>query len=209
MQTSNCLTEYIERVQYGCSKYKALSKKSLLNLIPEIYAEKNESDVYCERFGKKKYFMHDFVFKYITEKFRLKKIIKKNLEEILLGIIKYTNEDSRIDLFRRFLWFGENKIRREVLDLILIIYRNLPIHFEKYFYDEDYRNMLMPTEMCLEQMKNPQLILFRLSDEILPLITRNSIVYDSSNNEILKVADDFKYDYFLLTFFYSLKIAIN
>jgi len=69
-------------------------------------------------------FLDDFLFRYMSEKFKLKKIIKKNTEETIMAVMKYSKEDPRIDVFRRLLGIGDHKIRREVLDIYLILLKS-------------------------------------------------------------------------------------
>ena len=147
--TQNKLSGFIEKIKYSYSKHKPISRKSLLNLIPEFYNEKIDLDNKLELEGKRKIIMDEFFYNYMSEKFKLNKIIKKNCEQSIMSILKFSNEDSRIDLFRRFLGIGDDKIRREILDNYLIILKNLPISFFKIF-DDDYKSYLMNTEQCFE-----------------------------------------------------------
>jgi hypothetical protein len=109
----------VERIQYGCSKFKPISKKSLLNILPDIYNEKCENDNRADLEGNNRMFLDEFLLYYMKDKFHLKKIIKKNSEEFIMGILKYSKEDTRIDLIRRFLGIGDDKYRREILDIYL------------------------------------------------------------------------------------------
>jgi hypothetical protein len=122
--STNKLSHYVERIQYNISKEKPISKKSLLNLIPDLYNEKIENDSKSELNGSLKLFFDDFLFKYLTDKFKLKKIIQKNVEQLVMSVLKYNKDDKRIDVFRRMLGIGDDKIRREVLDIYLTLLKS-------------------------------------------------------------------------------------
>jgi hypothetical protein len=122
--TQNKLTEFIEKIQYCYSKNKPISKRSIISLIPELYSEKIDLDLKYELAGVNKMLMDDFFYKYFKDKFKLNKIIKKNCEQTILAVVKFSNEDPRIDLLRKFLGIGEGKIRREVLDVYLALIKS-------------------------------------------------------------------------------------
>lgn len=119
--------------------------------------------------------MDEFLIKFMREKFKLTKIIKKNCEQTILSIIKYSPEDIRIDLLRRFLGVGDNKIQREVLDCFLTILKNLPISFYKIF-EETETGYIMYLEDCLELYKHKFSFYF-LSPEALDKLIRPCEVY--------------------------------
>jgi hypothetical protein len=103
-----------------------------MHFIPDLYNEKIEGDSKADMEGSKKLFLDDFLFKYMSEKFKLKKIIKKNTEEIIMTIMKCSKDDVRVDVLRRFLGIGEDKVRREVLDMYLIFLKS--IFFKLIFF---------------------------------------------------------------------------
>lgn len=199
--TTNKLQKFIERIQYDCSKNKPISMKSLMSFLPDLYNEKIENDHQADMDGGKKLFLDDFLFKYMTEKFKLKRIINKNTEEIIMAVMKYSKEDPRIDLLRRFLGVGDDKIRREVLDMYLTFLKNLPISFFKLF-DEEYNSYLMNTELCFEiyHSRYPQ---FNLVNENRLSLLKNSTVIDAGSSENKKVKDEKKLDLFLINRFYN------
>jgi hypothetical protein len=178
--SQNKLSHFIEKIKYNFSKQKPFSLKSMLNLIPEIYNEKIEDDNKCDLEGRRKLLMDDFFYQYITKKFKLSKIIKKNCEQTIMTIFKYCSEDNRVDLFRKFLGIGDDRIRREILDNYLIILKNLPVSFFKLFED-DYKSYLMNTEMCFEilfqKFPNYEMV-FINKDQII-----SSSLVSSSNND--------------------------
>jgi len=111
-----------------------------MHLIPDIYNEKIEIDTRADLEGTKKIFLDDFLFKYMSEKFKIKKIIKKNLEEVIMSIMKYCKDDHRIDIIRRFLGIGDDIIRREVLDLYLTLLKSI-IYIINRFTDFFFKNV--------------------------------------------------------------------
>ena len=91
-KTHNKLANFIERIKFGCSKNLPISKKSLLYLIPELYNEKIYSDNKFDLSNKKRMGFEDFLYGFMHEKFKLKKIIKKHCEETILSILKYSSK---------------------------------------------------------------------------------------------------------------------
>lgn len=117
------MDEYISRIKYGISTSAPLSIESLLNIIPDVYNDKIEFDLKHEMDEHKKTF-DEFFLAYMTEKFKLKRIIRKNCEETIAAVLKYSPEDKRVDLFRRFLGTGEDKLRLELLDLFFVLIKS-------------------------------------------------------------------------------------
>lgn len=122
--------------------------------------------------------------------------------------MKYSNEDFRIDLLRRFLRIGENSIRREVLDCYLTLLKNSPISFYKLFEEEE-SNYLMNLDVCFTIYKN-KFPNFKLSIEAFDKIIRASEIYDSSNTMIQSGQSNYEgvRDKLLLTNFYSKNVGI-
>lgn len=89
-QNVNKLTDYIERIKYGCSKNKPIGKRSLLALIPEIYNEKIDSDTKADLDNGKKIPLDEFFYKFMQDKFKLRKLVKKHCEETIMSIIQYS-----------------------------------------------------------------------------------------------------------------------
>jgi len=72
--------------------------------------------------GKMKLSFDEFFFKFMQERFKLKKVINKHIEETLMAVLLYDKTDERIMLLKRFLGLDENdRLRREVLDIYLSI----------------------------------------------------------------------------------------
>jgi hypothetical protein len=67
----------------------------------------------------------------MSEKFKLKRIVRKNCEETIAAVLKYSPEDKRVDLFRRFLGIGEDKLRLEILDLFFVLIKSNFIYLNK------------------------------------------------------------------------------
>ncbi len=100
-----------------------MSLESLLNLIAEIYNDKIEYDLKHEM-NEFKMLFDEFFIKFMTDKFKLKKIIRTNTEKTIISIIKYSVQDKRIDLARRFLGIGEDKLRIELLDIFFVLIKS-------------------------------------------------------------------------------------
>lgn len=122
------MTNYIERIKYGCSKNKPITKKSLLNLIPEIYNEKIDYDTKSDLSNERKMPFDEFFYKFMEEKFKLRKLVKKHCEETILSILEYSSiikidldVDHRIDLIRRFLGIGEDRLSKFVFEIYLVL----------------------------------------------------------------------------------------
>lgn len=202
--TQNKLNQFIDRIKYQCTKNKPISKKSLLNLIPELYNEKNDYDFKLDLEGGKRTQFDGFFFDFMNDKFKIKKIVKKNCEETIMAVMKYSAEDSRIDIFRRFLGIGDDKIRREIFDKYITIIKSLPISFYKLFVD-DYNTYLMNAELCFEIYHNkfPSYDLMKENKDTLIKFTK---VFEGDEEIKLKVKN--KLDYFLLSRFYNKSYVI-
>ncbi len=143
----------------------------------------------------------DRVFlKYFTEKLKIKKIVNKTCEQFLLGIIKYSTEDNRIDLLRRLLGIGDSRIHIEVVDCFLTILKNLRISFLKIFQDsiEEY---IMNVEECIE-IYQQKFSFYLISQEAIYKILHKCQVYEGgeklNNLGYIKIRD-----LFLLNRFYE------
>jgi len=117
------LDEYVCRIKYAISTPSPLSIESLLNIIPDLYNDKIDYDLKHEMDDFKMTFDEYFI-KCMNEKFKLKRITRKNCEDTIAAVLKYSNEDKRVDLFRRFLGIGEGKLRLELLDLFFVLIKS-------------------------------------------------------------------------------------
>jgi hypothetical protein len=144
----------------------------------------------------------------MVEKFKMTKIISKNVEQLVISLFKYSSEDTRIDIFRKFLRVGENGIRREVLDCYLTILKNLPISFYKLF-EEDESTYLMNLDACFTMYKN-KFPNFKLSIEAFDRIIRVAEIYDINNNNIMSGESNYEgvKDKFLLNNFYNKNVGL-
>ena len=100
-----------------------------------------------------KYHLHfdEFFLKFMKEKFKLEKILKKNIEQTVMSIIKYSSNDPRIESSGKFLGIGNIKLRTEILDLFLILLKNIPVSFFKLFDDYEISDsFLIPVDTCVE-----------------------------------------------------------
>ena len=89
-QDINKLSNYVERINYGCSKSKPIAKSSLLNLIPEIFSEKIENDLKADLDNIKSDYLDVFFHKFMESKFKIKKLIRKHCEATIMSIILYS-----------------------------------------------------------------------------------------------------------------------
>ncbi len=62
-----------------------------MNLIPEIYNEKIDQDSKSDPLNDKKIPFDEFFHKFMEEKFKLKKLVKKHCEETIMSIIEYSS----------------------------------------------------------------------------------------------------------------------
>jgi hypothetical protein len=135
----------------------------------------------------------------MREKFKLTKIVKKNCEQIILSIIKYSTEDTRIDLLRKFLGIADAKIQREILDCFLIILKNLPISFYKIF-EEQESDYIMNLEDCLD-FYHQKFSYYCISSEALDKLLRPCEVLEG-NKRLENLGYERTRDKFLLNRFY-------
>ena len=199
--TQNKLTDMVEKVNYGCSKVKPLTKQSLMNLIPDLYVQKFNNDNEKEKQNLPKLNFDEFFLQFMTEKFKLQKLIRKHSEETISAILYYEKTDIRISLFKRFLGIDpKDKIYREVLDVYLILLQNLPMSFAKLFYDKNYLSYLMDTNYCFEILHN-RLGFYNILLSLKDLIILNSNIYDPNTKEIIHLSNDKKREYYYLNRF--------
>jgi len=170
-----------------------------------------QSDTRLDLEGKIKMTFDEFFITYMKDKFKMSKIIKKNTEQMILSIIKYSVLDQRIDLFRKFLGIGDNKIKREILDSYLVTLKNLPISFYKVFEETD-NNYLITFDACMD-LYSQKFTSFSLNVEALDRILRCCIVF-KNENEMEEISTETKKDLFFLSRFYqkskvSFEILLN
>lgn len=136
----------------------------------------------------------------MKDKFKMTKIINRNCEQSLMSVLKYSGEDKRIDLFRKFLGIGDDKVKRELLDCYLTILKNLPISFYKLF-EEAETNYIMTLDSCVEIffLKFPN---FSLHIQSLDHLLRNSNVI-LNEKEIENLGLENKKDIFYLRNYYN------
>ena len=199
--TQNKLTDMVEKVHYGCSKVKPLAKQSLMNLIPDLYAQKYSNDNEKEKENLPKLNFDEFFLQFMTDKFKLQKLIRKHSEETISAVLYYEKSDQRISLFKRFLGVDpKDRINREVLDVYLILLQNLPMSFSKLFYDKNYMNYLMDTNYCFEILHN-RLGFYNILLSLKDMIILNSNIYDPNTKEIIHLSNDKKREYYYLNRF--------
>lgn len=204
----NKLQSFIDNIKFECTIEKPLCLKSLLNLIADVYSEKISQDNTLEKLSSqstKKFdvFFHD----YMEKKFKIKNTIKKHCIESILSIIKYSNEDDRVNIFRKFLAIGDKQTHQEMVDIYLILLKSISISFFKLFdsfenYDSYKNNSpFMSTDLCFE-IYSQKLNNYNFQIETKDKIFKMTYVSDI-NNKYIKLNEIRKFDYFTLTRFYN------
>lgn len=146
------LSDLIESIKFNSIRAVALSKESLLSLIPEILNQKRVFELENSESEAIIYDQFDeFFFNFMKSKFKLRKVTNKHCAEFILALFRYSKEDKRVDLFRRFLCVGNNPIKSEAVNIILVILQNLPITLYKLYNNEtNFEAFYLSTEMCFE-----------------------------------------------------------
>jgi len=67
----------------------------------------------------------DFFLDYMKNRYKIDKIVDKNVIQYVSAILKYKNQDKRIDIIRRFLRIGGDPIRVEILENYLSILKSM------------------------------------------------------------------------------------
>ena len=192
------LIDIVEEITYNTKEIEALGKQSLLNLIPDLYRRKAKDNILKEKENLPKLNFDEIFLEYMNEKFKLKKIVKQNCEKTIKAILIYEKEDPRILLFKRFLGIdNKDKILREVFDIYLLLLQNLPISFDKLFYETNYLSFVMDTNFCFECI---HLILsfYKILNNVIDIIISNSTVYEQVSKNIISLTEEKKKDYFYL-----------
>jgi len=143
-----------------------------------------------------------FFLQFMKERFQIKKVFKKNIEQLLSAIFKYCNEDKRINLFKNFLGMSERKIKTEILDCYLLLLKNLSVSFYKIFDDfETSKSLLMSLENCLgiylNKFTHHQLHMLNID-----LLLKNTQVF-KNNKELEVIPLQEKKDLLFLNRFYN------
>jgi hypothetical protein len=186
----------MDRINYNCSENKPIAEKTLLHLIPEIYNDKLSKDF--AKSNNAKVSFDEFFINYFTEKYGIKKLIKKNTESTLLAILSNSKLDNRIALFGRFLGLRGIPINKHILDIYLNILKLLPISFYKLFTDPGYKDFIMDTSLCFEiYRKYPYYNFGNNSKDILA----KTIVLKGNEEHV--VSEENKDDYFALNNFHD------
>ena len=175
-----------------------MTKQSVLNLIPELYHEKMESDSILDVEGFNRLTFNEFFCVFMKGKFKL---IKTNTEQAVLSILKYSVEDQRIDMLRKFLGIGEGKIQREVMDCYFTLLKNVPLSFYKIFEDANISNYVMNLENCVE-IFNTKFQNYSLNSDLFDKLIRVCEFYQG-DNQIPNSGYEFVRDRFFLSRFYE------
>lgn len=119
---NNRLDKYLERISFDIVKPKGITLKSLLNLISELYNDRIESDFdHLIRLKIDNISFDRFFYNYMLDKFKLKKLTDKNIEEVIKSVLVFAQEDERVNIFRKFLCIGDDGYRKEILEYYLLI----------------------------------------------------------------------------------------
>ena len=196
--TSSKLINIVEKINYNTKFIQPLGKQSLLNLIPDLYRSKAKDNIIKENENLPKINFDEFFLLFMKEKFKLQKIVKKNAEKTIKAVLLYEKEDQRIFLFKRFLGLhNKDKVIREVFDIYLILLQNLPISFDKLFYETNYLSFIMDTNFCFECI-HACLNFYQILNKVSDIIIIHSTVYEQSSKNIITLSGDKKRDYFYL-----------
>ena len=196
--TSSKLINIVEKINYNTKFIQPIGKQSLLNLIPDLYRSKAKDNIIKENENLPKINFDKFFLLFMKEKFKLQKIVKKNAEKTIKAVLLYEKEDQRIFLFKRFLGLhNKDKVIREVFDIYLILLQNLPISFDKLFYETNYLSFIMDTNFCFERI-HACLNFYQILNKVSDIIIIHSTVYEQSSKNIITLSGDKKRDYFYL-----------
>lgn len=109
------LSEVYDNIIYNCSLQMPISKFSLIRLIPEILAFKFEQDMIIGRSVKEnmiliqgKNTLANNFYNYFLTQFNVPKLAMEKMESTLKSIITYSNENKKIELFRKLIGIGSN-----------------------------------------------------------------------------------------------------
>jgi hypothetical protein len=142
----------------------------------------------------------EFFIYYMKDKFKMSKIVNNNAEQMILSIIKYSPDDQRIDMFRKFLNIGDDKIKKEIFDCYIIILKILPFSFYKVFEEEE-SEYLITFEKSL-QLLTENFPAFQFNLEFFDKILDICLLF-KNEKEIKNLFIETKRDIFYLTRFYN------
>lgn len=202
------LSDLLESIKYNSIKAVSLSKDTLLSLIPEILNHKRSFELENSERGAIIFDQFDeYFFNFMKSKFKLRKVTNKHCAEFILGLLRYSKDDKRIDLFRRFLCIGDNPIKNEAVNVILVILQNLPTTLIKLYSNEmNFETFYLSTEMCFEiyhkKLKFLNLIIHNKS-----AILINTKVFDEKEKNKILITETKKADLFFLSRMFTKSFA--
>lgn len=124
----NCLMrDYIDNVMFSTAVFAPISLSSLQNLIVDVYEAKLQNDYHNDLKKHQRMYFDEFFELFMKERLKIDSVVKDCSEKAISSIIKYSRSNFQIDLFKRFLCIGELKIRRQALDIYLVILNALPL----------------------------------------------------------------------------------
>jgi hypothetical protein len=118
---------------------------------------------------------------------------------MILSIIKYSQDDRRIDIFGKFLGIGEDKFRREIFEIYMHLLKILPVSFYKVFEEENHQSITLENSLELLAVNFPQ---FKLNLEFFDKILNYCIVIRNEKEQD-NLFVDMKKDLFFLSRFYN------
>ena len=81
---------FIDRIKFNLTKSNPASQETLLSFIAELYQEKIVSDSKRDAENKVLLQFDEILCNFMKEKFKLKKVVKRKSETIILAIINYS-----------------------------------------------------------------------------------------------------------------------
>ena len=94
----------------------------------------------------------------MSKNFKIEELVKTKIEKTVLAMLKYPGklilsykllDHKLVDFFVRGLHLGEYQIRREVVDLLLIFIKNIPISIQRLF-DDDADSLTINVEFVFD-----------------------------------------------------------
>lgn len=184
---SSKIEEYYEMILYDCKKVNPMTKRSLLNLICDIYFKKSidftsEITKGSDNFEIMSKEFDEFFYYYLKTEFIYEEIIQSNALKALKGTMVFSDEDERILLFRRFLNIGvDNPLRKEALDVYLKILKSLPVKLHDVFSDE-YSKLHFDGLLAYDILNH--LNFFNIKDKLILKLSEFLVVKQSRINRI-------------------------
>lgn len=197
------IRDYIDNVLYETSKFDPISLSSLKKLIIEVYDEKVKFDDECDSKNIKRPYLDDFFQTFMKDRFKIDSVVKDCCEKTIASIIKYSDEDKKIEYFKRFLSIDDSKsLRRQVLDIYLLILKSLPFEINVFFSEEFnvyFANVDLLIDLVLLKFEHLSLGYSCQND----IFSRSSFVDNQVSNKKLEISSREKLIFYVLNRFYN------